>query len=563
MRKLCTILFALSLIMTNNISFAQNYRSPLDIPLLLSANCGELRNNHFHTGVDFKTQGVVNKPIYAVADGYVSRINVSPSGYGLALYIDHPSTGHTSVYGHLNSFAPEIAQYIKAEQYKRESFRVDLYLKANPIKVKKGDIVAYSGNTGSSGGPHLHFEIRDSKTEKILDPLQYYKHLIKDVASPEIRGIAVFPVEGKGCVNNSVRQLKQSVGKTKKGEHLPLKMPIEAWGTIGFGVKAYDRMSGTSNIYGVQAVKLFVDGKEVFCSELQSFSFDQNRMLNSFVDFESWRRGKEFYMKSFVEPGNKLPFYRSGSGGYVSINEEREYPCYYLISDYYGNQTRYDFSIQGKKQTIASPAQCATPMFWNKINRYEGKTFSLKIPLGNLYSDLCFDLRQQASDKYLSDVYRVNNRPVALDKNAEMRIQITKSIADASKYGIVQLKNGKMSWIGGKYDGGYMRASIREFGDEYAVYYDDTPPKIEPVAEKKWVAQKSIKVRLSDNLSGVKSFRGTIDGRFVLFTHDVKSTVYTYIFDDIMAQTNTNHQFVFVAEDACGNITEYRSEFYY
>ncbi|MFR9165304.1 MAG: M23 family metallopeptidase [Dysgonomonas sp.] len=278
MKKYLVVISAVFLISTNIYS---QYDSPLKIPVYLSANFGELRNNHFHSGIDIKTQGVINKPVYSVADGYISRISVSPSGYGLALYITHPETGQTSVYGHLESFIPSVEKYVKSKQYEQESFRVNLSPEKNEFPVKRGQLIAYSGNTGSSGGPHVHFEIRDTETEHPLDPLVYYTDIIKDNVPPDLRGIAVYPIAEKGVVNNSSTPLRQNVTKAKNGNYLPLKTDISAWGTIGIGVKAYDKMSATSNIYGVKIVRLYVDDNKVFESDINRYSFDETRALNS------------------------------------------------------------------------------------------------------------------------------------------------------------------------------------------------------------------------------------------------------------------------------------------
>ena len=179
---------------------AQNSSPPLRIPVSLSANFGELRNNHFHSGLDYRTQQSVNKPVYSIDDGFVSRINVSPGGYGLALYIDHPG-GQTSVYGHLNSYSKKIADYIKQKQYELESYRIDIELKPNEITVKKGEQIALSGNSGGSGGPHLHLEIRDTKTQDPLDVKNFLGKTMTDTQNPDIRGIAFYPQEGKGVIN--------------------------------------------------------------------------------------------------------------------------------------------------------------------------------------------------------------------------------------------------------------------------------------------------------------------------------------------------------------------------
>lgn len=565
-------IFILLLLSISLSSFSQDYRSPLDIPIQLSANFGELRNNHFHSGIDMKTQQVINKPIYSIADGFVSRISVSPAGYGLALYIDHPNTGHTSVYGHLESFSPRIAEYVRKKQYEQESYQVNLMLDSSVLPVKKGERIANSGNTGGSGGPHLHFEVRDSKTEEALDPLPYYKNMIKDTRAPEIRGIAAYPVPGRGVVNGSVLPLRQSVSLLKNGVYSDPAKSIDAWGWIGLGIKAYDRMDEAANIYGVRTISMSVDGKKIFSYNMDKFRFDETRMLNTFTDFADWRLNKSFFMKSFVEPGNTLRFYKSDNDGYLNINEERPYNITYALQDAYGNETTYKFVVNGKKQDINIPSGCSLVMVWSDDNRYISEPFSLIIPKGNLYNDICFTLSQSKSGEYYSGIYTVNNEPVALHKSGEVRIKLDSDpLSNKKQYGIVQLNGNKASWVGGAYRDGSVVAPIRELGVRLAVSSDTEPPKIAPVTVNRKVKGKTqkvpessperIRVRVSDNLSGIASFRGEVDGQFALFEHDVKSNIYTYRYDASRIGTGKTHTLVFTATDACGNKSEYKTEF--
>lgn len=550
-------------------TFAQEYRSPLDIPLLLSANFGELRNNHFHAGIDIKTGGVEGKPVYSVADGYISRIGVSPSGYGLVLYIDHPN-GQTSVYGHLSAYNVRITEYIKQEQYRQENFRVDVKLTPYQIPVKKGDLVAYTGNTGGSGGPHLHFEIRDTKSEKTLDPLVYYKKIIADNKSPEIKGIAAYPVPGRGVVNGTALPFHQSIAQLKTGGYSPLKQPLEAWGLIGLGIKAYDRMDATSNIYGVRIVRLSVDNKEIYKSDVASFAFDQSRMINTFTEFADWRLNKSFYMLSFIEPGNRLPFYSATNSGYININEERPYQISYELEDIYRNTSTYDFTVIGKQQNIQTPSACNQVFIWDKDNKYNTDQFSLFISKDNLYNDVCFNLSQISSTQYFSDIYTVNKTPIPLDKSGEVTIKLSSDpLTNKKQYGIVQLTGSKASWIGGTYKNGSMVASIRELGIRLTVSSDTEAPiitRMESSSSKKrkvTVPSDEIRIRVSDNLSGIATFKGTIDGKFALFTHDMKSPIYTYKFDAARLKKGITHKLVFTATDGCGNTAQYTGEFVY
>jgi hypothetical protein len=304
---------------------SQSFISPLKIPPALSANFGELRNNHFHSGLDFKTQQTVNKPVFAAEDGYISRIGVSPGGFGLSLYIDHPS-GFTTVYGHLNRFSPEIAEYVIEQQYLKESYQVTLFPDKGRFAVKKGEQIALSSNSGGSGGPHLHFEIRETKTQDPLDPLLFIGKILEDTRKPEIRGLAFYPLKEKGVVNSISDPAYININHTKTGEALPLAKHIEAWGQIGIGVKAYDRMNGQNNIYGVKHIRLFVDSVLIYSSKIDRFSFEKTRMINSFIDFEEWREKNSFFMKSYIEPGNNLPVYNKViNQGYIEIDKDRNY----------------------------------------------------------------------------------------------------------------------------------------------------------------------------------------------------------------------------------------------
>lgn len=553
-----SILLLFTLLSFTSISLAQNYRSPLDIPLLLSANCGELRGNHFHSGIDIKTQGVTGKPVYSIEDGFVSRISVSPSGYGLAIYVDHPSTGHTSLYGHLDRYAPPIEAYVTEKQYEKESFAVDLSLNKNQFPVKKGQLIAYSGNTGSSGGPHVHFEIRETKGQIVLDPLVFYKNMIEDTRSPDVRGIAVYPVPGRGVVNGQPTVLRQAVSTLKNGNFSELKNPIQAWGVIGLGIKSYDRMDKTTNVYGVKKVSLFVDNNKIFESYTQKFPFDQTRMINSFTDFADWKLRKSFFMQSFVEPGNKLPFYTSVNNGYVDIIEQRVYNVRYELEDLYGNKTEYKFDVLGRKQGIPVPSGCSMVFSWSHENRFINNDFKLIIPKGALYNDQCFKYSKINSDKYFSFIYQVNDSPIPLDSWSDITVKVDNDVLSNKKqYGIVQLNNGNQSWIGGTYSDSFVTGKIRELGFDVAIGSDINAPEITPIQPEKWSTQGTIKIKLTDDLSGISSFRGTINGKYILFVHDVKSNIYTYKIENNKLKKGNSYKLVFKAVDGVGNSSDY------
>lgn len=538
---------------------ARTLRNPFAFPILLSGNFGELRSNHFHSGIDFKTQGAEGKPIHAPQAGYVSRIAVSPWGYGNALYLTHPD-GTTTVYGHLLKFAPKIAAYLKERQYAEESFRVDLTLTPDQLPVEQDEVVALSGNTGSSAGPHLHFEVRDTETEEVLDPLPYFMDRVKDTRPPKIQGVMVVPVPGKGAVNGQGGKVKLKVVTDKSGQPA-LSGKIEAWGEIGLAIKAYDYMDQTGNIYGVRTITLEADGKELFHSDLDRFAFDETRYINSLTDYEEWSNHRSFYMRSYVEPGNRLRFLRAENRGILRIDEPRVYQLTYTLADLFGNTTRLSLRVAGKEQPIHQPDTTGRePFHWNSDNRFGAKGIRLHIPRGNLYDDLAFRYSAKKSEGALASTHRLHDHPVPLHRGAHLSLFLDKdTLADKRQYGIVRISGGRPSWVGGSYRNGWIDADIKELGREYTIRQDVTPPSVIPLNPQAWTSKRMIQLRLSDDLSGVDRYRGEIDGQFALFEMNSRSVV-TYRFDPERLERG-RHQLRLVVADACGNETVYTHAF--
>ncbi|HCC50908.1 MAG TPA: M23 family peptidase, partial [Porphyromonadaceae bacterium] len=271
-------------------------------PIQLSGGFCDLRANHFHAGIDFRTKGTEGHTLHAVNKGYISRISVSPRGYGLAVYITHPEDSLITVYGHMQRFTDRIAGMVKNKQYENESYAVDFNIAPDVLPVKRGDLIGYSGNSGSSGGPHLHFEVRDLRNNNLLDPLVYYKSRVPDTKKPQVKGLMIYPVEGKGIVNGSNRKQKIEV-KNDPHENPVISTSIEAWGKIGLGIRTVDRMNGTSFSYGVKDILQTVDSVETFRSYADSFSHEESRSINSYTDYAEWSQNRVFYIKTFVEPG--------------------------------------------------------------------------------------------------------------------------------------------------------------------------------------------------------------------------------------------------------------------
>jgi hypothetical protein len=541
---------------------AQELANPFDFPVLLSGNFGELRSDHFHAGIDFKTQQVTGKPVHAVQEGYIARIVVSPWGYGHALYLNHPD-GTTSVYGHLQRFANHIMKYLREQQYAQESFAVDLTLRPEQFPVKKGQAIALAGNTGSSAGPHLHFEVRNTESGMLYDPLEYYQKQVKDTRPPQIEGFRVYPVEGRGVINGSSRIIECTTAaptnRKQGGKQTPV-VKMEAWGDIAFAIKAYDYMDGTSNLYGVRRMAMAIDSQVVFSSHIDSFPPGETRYINSFIDYEAWKEDRAFYMKTFAEPGNRLSFIKHINRGIVSINEERTYRIVFRLRDLYGNLAQYALAVEGKKQDVPAPDTGGEYFHWRAENRFGAKGVRLLIPAGNLYDDIYFQYAVQKEISAPADVHILHRHTVPLHDRAVLSLRLqTDTLADKQKYGIVRLQNKRAAWIGGAYRNGWIDAGIRSFGS-YTVMQDTRPPLITAVKPAEWVAARCITFRISDDLSGVQTYRGEIDGQFVLFELDGKKSLLHYRFDKTRLAKGS-HNLKLEVTDACGNRSEYKHAF--
>lgn len=508
--------------------YSQEKVSPLDIPLFLSGNFGELRSNHFHSGIDFKTQGIIGLPVNAVDDGYISRISVSPYGYGKALYIDHPD-GTTSVYAHLDKFAPKFETIVRDSQYQKESFAVNLYFESNELVVKRGERIAYSGNTGGSGGPHVHFEFRDTKSEEPFDPLLYFKDKIKDSRPPEIQGLRIYPQFNKGIVNGKIEDQSIPIVKDRSGKQT-INASITAWGEIGVGIKAYDRMDGTSNIYGVNEIILKVDGEEIYHSIMDRFSFDNTRYLNTYIDWNEWINNRSFYMKSFTDPGNRLGLNLSLSRGTIIIDKEKDYLFEYALKDVYGNTSVLDFNIAGVESVIPVYNSEDILFSFNKDNEYNGLGISINIPRGNLYSNVFLKIDTIQNNTNYGPIYEIGER-IPLHQYCSLVLDVQNdSYPEKTKYGIVYNWRNKRTWIGGDYENGKMKTEIRELG-QFSIETDTIPPLVKPFNEGKWTKSRRISFKITDDLSGISFYKGTLNDDFILFEYDAKTNSLFYVFD--------------------------------
>ena len=521
--------------------------SPLAIPLTLSGNFGELRANHFHSGLDFKTNGRIGYKIYCADDGYVSRVTVSPWGFGRAIYVTHPASGLTTVYGHLDSFAGKIDTPVRTKQYERETFSIDLEFAPGEIPVEKGEVIAISGNAGSSGGPHLHMDVRDTATGDALDPMPYFRDRITDNVAPEVRQVAVYPKPDGHVVTAKGRAAYRAPAE--------LGQPVKAWGRVVPGIKAYDRMTGTSNIYGIKYLTLKVDGKEVYRRTIDRVDFGTTRGVNTLVDNADRYNSGAWVMVTEVPDAVPLGDMIATSlpGGVLDINEERDYKCEFLMEDEHGNRSSARFVIRGEKAGIKAKRPAGTLFRHDGDNGYSDEGVSVTFPRGTFYDDMYFTLKTEEAANAKSDTYTVGDPTIPLAGAYDLSIDVARDdMADKSKYCMVRLRNGKRSAVSARYANGRMVARPNQLG-AYQVVTDTVAPKVAPYQKAQWLKSGKIIYKISDNLSGVETYRGEIDGKYMLFELDGKTGRVSFKLDPARVAKGKRHTVKMTVTDACGN----------
>lgn len=515
-----------------------DFLPPFDFPMVFAGNFGEIRSNHFHGGLDFKTGGVIGKPVRALADGYISRIRVTHgSGYVLDVVYDN---GYSTINRHLSAFVGDVARRVEELQYEQESWEVELIPQPGEYPVRAGQLIARSGNTGYSFGPHLHLDLIEEESGDYVDPLPFFKKYVKDHTAPKAEGFMLFPQQGKGVVNN-----KQTV------QTFPLypKQPVTAWGEIGIGIRAYDYMDGVHNRYGVHTVVLEVDGKEVFRSVVDRFSPAENRYINSWT-----RKG---YMKSFIEPGNRLRLLKASNGnrGLVTIDEERPYLFVYTLSDALGNTSQVRFTIQGKRTDIM-PMECRDKyrFLWDKTNYLQEPGLRLVVPRGMLYEDVCLNYVARADSGDIAFTYQLHDESIPLHDYCDLEIGLRHlPVADTAKYYVARVTAKGMRGVGGKYENGTMKARIRELGT-YTVSVDTVPPLLVPVNPRQWGQRGRIVFKAKDAETGVSGYRGTIDGKYALFGKpNAVSGELVCELDAARISRGGRHRLEMTVTDGCGN----------
>jgi hypothetical protein len=544
------------------------FRSPVGYSFTLSGSYGEVRKNHFHSGIDIRTDGVIGKPVYAAADGYVSRINISPYGFGKALYIQHPN-GYTTIYGHLNAYAGEIASWARNQQYKNESFPLDTEVPKDLLKVKKGDIIAWSGNSGASGGPHLHFEIRDGATQEPMDPLAFGIKLA-DRTDPRITWIRIIPWGFNSMVNFTEKPAMLSVSYVSGKAVVKQADTVMVSGNIIFGIEAFDFQDAASMKIAIKAVKLYVDDTKVFGQRIDRFPFAETRYVNAILDYPLYMATKQRVMRSYIAQNNILDIFDAdvSNRGIVNFTDNKVHKVKYVVSDVFGNETQATFYVKStppanvRGRTSPELNAKGKYMFCTEDNTWEADGAKFFIPKGALYDDL--DFLSSVTGPVMgsfSGLYHLHNLTVPIQSNCDLTIKAQHLPEKLqSKALIVKVDGGsRFTSAGGTYADGYVTAKIREFGN-YTIMADTAAPVIKPINiyhNKNISKQKIISLKISDNLAGIKAYRGTLNGQWILMDYDAKRDMLTYKYDDRIKPGK--NQFRLVVTDNVGNRAEYNA----
>ncbi len=506
------------------------YRVPLNLPVSLSGSYGELRSTHFHSGVDFRVGGVVGAPVYAAREGYISRVTVSPTGYGNAVYINHPD-GKTTLYGHLHDFADEIQEWVRSEQYKRKSFSVFLSPPETLFIVNKGDFIGRAGNSGSSGGPHLHFEMRETESQQPVNPLKYADLSVVDNIAPVIQRVNFYSISKYQTLPE--KSLLQSfTGVTNN--------TVSVTDTFYIAVAGIDRQNNTNARLAVYYYNYYLNGELIFSFSPDSIQSNKGRYINSLVEYSVKENTGQSMVKSWVEPGSGLTqsIYSVNDGLFIIKDDNIHEVKVELIDEHY-NTTIRKFRVRRRESTGVktdySLVDSTMIMPWYLPNRFISEGVRLFIPTGSLYSTILFDFGYTYSDG--NKIVQLHDRSTPLHYPVRLAIEYTMPDEFKEKALIVQVdKNGRYSSAGGRYYRGWIETSISSFGN-FTLSLDTIAPVIVPgfTDGQDLRGRDNIRFTISDDLSGISNYEVYIDGKWILTSYDPKNRrLITELKDDVI-----------------------------
>jgi murein DD-endopeptidase MepM/ murein hydrolase activator NlpD len=539
-------------------NYPQNYFSyPLQAVKSLAANFGELRPNHYHMGFDCRTDKVQNKKVLAAAEGYIARVKIEPWGFGRAIYINHPN-GLTTLYAHLNNFYPALEKYVKQQQYALKSWAVYLDIPANLFLVQKGDTIALSGNTGGSQGPHLHFEIRDTKTDKVLNP-SLFDFQIPDNVPPDVHKLAVYD----RCLSTYEQTPKIFYLKKINGIYVTSPALIIAnTDKVSFGIAATDRNNGSNNRNGIYETVLYENDRPIVGFQLDSIGYDETRYLNAHIDYKYKSNGGGYLEHVSKLPGYNSSVYKTFNGdGVITLEDDSIHKIKLAVRDAYGNLSVVQFNVQRRAKLTPFKTKDSATYFQQLsfhpgfVNVFENTNIRFYLPKNSLYDSIRFTYRE-SSTKPGYTVYQLHTPSVPLHNYFTICIKAATAFPD--KMVMHRFANGKSDYaralpVAYGNETGWYKASFREFGS-FELMIDTLAPTIAPLGFKdgmNCIKQSRIVFVIKDNTEEIKSFTATLDGNWLRFSND-KGSRFVYDFDEMCAAGE--HELKIVAEDQVGNM---------
>ena len=559
MKRILLFICLLPLVATAQKYPTDYFRNPLNIPILLAGNFGECRGGHFHSGLDIKTNWKENLPVYAAAEGYVSRIKMDKGGFGHAIYITHPN-GYTTLYAHLNNFVPKIQKYLRAEQYKAEKWDLDLTVDATLFPVKKGEQIAFSGNTGSSSAPHLHFEIRDSKTEHPLNP-QLFGFAIKDNKAPIPLEVAIYDLR-KSIYEQSPRLIAL---KKAKESYQPTdgNTVISNSNITGIGIHVNDYMDGSNNTLNFYNAKLYVNEELVTDIKLDDIGYDVTRYLHAYADYKTKEQKNKWIQCLFQLKGNKLDHlynFPSGSGD-ISIEPDSSAEIKIELTDNSGNTSVIAFTLRVENVAADGAQMCDARFKANEKNSYEDPNVNFTLPETALYDDVCFTFSNSVKSTGYSSTYQVHKSYVPVHNYFDMNIKPERTIPFGLRDKVVmKYSDGKTenARAATPTDKGWYTASVRNFG-AYSLAADTEPPVITPALKNGSDFSKANRMvfTIKDAITSIKKFKAEMNGQWILL--EQHGNTFFYEFDEHCPKGKQT--MVIVAADENNNSTTLRYTF--
>lgn len=537
------------------------FTSPLDIPVIPAGTFGELRSNHFHSGLDIKTQQREGLPVYAIGNGYVSRIKVSHWGFGKVLYVHHPE-GYTSVYAHLQKFSPGIEAYVKKRQYEKETYEIELFPESDALVLQKKDLIGYSGNTGSSGGPHLHFEIRENSAQKPINPMLFGMD-IKDSKPPVVNGVYAYPLSDSAQVNQSNKPLQLFLRSQEDGSFLADTLYAE--GDIGFGIDTHDVQDFTYNKNGIYTLEMSVNDSLLLSYDFETFSFDETAYINTLIDYEHYALSGQRIQRCFVMPYNRLSIYRQKvNNGIITIKDGAACTVLLKARDFQNNESMIQIPVIGKKQPVLYKKEIpltGTYLEAGAENRYDLGAVSVNFPPHTFYHNFYIDLKDNGDG-----TYHIHHKGIPARNYFTLRFDVSHLSPEERKKSFIARLNddNKPVYVSTEKNGNAFTASTKNLGT-YTLAEDHEPPSVRPKNFKnnQWLSNYTqLALEIEDNMSGIKDYRATVNGEWILTEYEPKTRTLVYNFSDGIVKKGPKYLLEVVVTDNVGNITTFKSTFY-